>query len=430
MENMDCSGFSPTEMVAHCHRCVVLLSPSTKEEVIAVRGPNANRDRSLHVVELLGRILFAAMVSGHVGNKVAQGSRSLLTVVSGWLFPDKLSWGRACVHVSRIWAMLQVCVSATWLIRCRRVKHARLVGQCFPPAFRDLIWDRRAIIAGGGLALLHMTARRYVQTQMLAAILPGPMGSPEAVVYGWVGHKGVYLGLARTTRVKMPMLSGIAQRWLEHERMRWKVHIPEASRRRYVVARQERSCGRSFVVIRCGTLHHMSAFESLSIRTLAPCLNDGIRHGLRGQQHWSPSGRRRPPLSVRRRLASLSQAGGALENKPLPHCIAGEDGLPFRPAAVQPARRQWQLRIRHPGVGAAASQRGRADEGLPLLIPRTPPWQWHPLLGTPVPHDLQRAWWWTQGYTYVYRMYQRFHLPCSGPLFSMNHYSGRACWLG
>ena len=76
MENMDCSGFSPTEMVAHCHRCVVLLSPSTKEEATGVRGPNANRDRSLHVVELLGRILFAAMVSGHVSNKVAQGSRS------------------------------------------------------------------------------------------------------------------------------------------------------------------------------------------------------------------------------------------------------------------------------------------------------------------------------------------------------------------
>ena len=417
MEAVDYSGFSPTEMVVHCHRCVAVLVPPKKEEAMTFRGPNANRDRSLHVVELLSRALFTALVTGHASNKVAQCCRSLLTVVSGWLFPEKLSWGRACVHVSRIWAMLQGCASAIWLIRCRQVRHARLVGQCFPPSFRDLLWDRRAIVAEGGLALLHQTAHRYVQTQLIAASLPGSAVSPEAVVYAWVGHKGVYLGLARTARVKMPMLSGVAQRWLEHERMRWKTHIHEASRRRYVLARQERSCGRSFVVIRSGSLHHMSAFESLSIRTLAPCLNDGICHGLRGQQRWSPSPRRRPPPSARRRPAILPQAGGIPEGKPLPYCIAGEDGLPFRHAPAQPACRRGPLRVRHPGVASVPPQCRDAVGGLPSSITRVSPWQWHPLLGVPVPHDLQRAWWWTQGYTYIYRMYQRFHLPCSGPLF-------------
>eukprot|EP00969_Alexandrium_andersonii_P150981 6676196-Alexandrium_andersonii.AAC.1 len=68
--------------------------------------------------------------------------------------------------------------------RSHRHWSARVLLASMQPAFRDLLFAPRELVAAGGQALLGHVARHFAAMQALAC---APSGTEHGAVYGWHG---------------------------------------------------------------------------------------------------------------------------------------------------------------------------------------------------------------------------------------------------
>ena len=271
------------------------------------------------------------LVTGHVPRCHAATCRMMLGDLNSWFFHGGQRWGRRHQVLLRVWACLQCVVSIIWLMRSQNNRWASMIGQCLAPAFRDMFWQRSSILAAGGMAFMRAVANAFyaLQTHASSAF---PVSDASAV-YAWIGHGGVYIGLAHLHRTTSPADPGIAIRWHEHENLRVKRALPDACRLRYVLARRAPQGSRSFLVMRTGDFNQMASIERIFIKMLSPNMNYRIKHGTRGQESWQPSSRRRPPQSARRG----GEARGNIVQRGAPRSVFPPHGPPGLPTWPQPS---------------------------------------------------------------------------------------------
>ena len=193
-----------------------------KEEIAAALPHRLTTKSKLAAAITSGLRSFAihALVTGHVPRCHAATCRTMLGDLNCWFFHGCQRWGRRHQVLLRVWACLQCVVSIIWLVRSRNNRWARMIGQCLAPAFCDLFWQRSSILAAGGVASVRAIATAFYALQTHAAsAFPS---SDASAVYAWIGHGGVYIGLAHLHRTTSPADPGIAIRWHEHENLRVK----------------------------------------------------------------------------------------------------------------------------------------------------------------------------------------------------------------
>ena len=133
--------------------CRTIARETGLSRPVAITGTMQTKLLSIQTVcnKLVEFILVRGMISGHCAFNI----RSSAARLECWIFPTNHRGSRNHVVLRNLWATIQMLLAASLLLRCRKCRHMRLVGSCFPQLVSDLFWDHHGLNIRGGPQLLR-----------------------------------------------------------------------------------------------------------------------------------------------------------------------------------------------------------------------------------------------------------------------------------